>query len=158
MKLIPGDRPLNLSFNGVGEVAFFDLSAQRIANCAGCFGCWTKTPGKCVIRDDPASIYPLIAQSDTVLYISRLAYGAAIQHAHPYAPKHCCSLRILQRRLTPRDAHDADRRAKGPGCALLAQAGRIRRAFPTHKPGAEIPFSAPVCLPARWAAPRRFPL
>lgn len=41
----------------------------------GCFGCWTKTPGQCVIRDDATQIYPCIAQSEAVLYVSRLAYG-----------------------------------------------------------------------------------
>lgn len=41
----------------------------------GCFGCWVKTPGKCVIRDDAVKIYPLIAKSDAVLYVSRIRYG-----------------------------------------------------------------------------------
>ena len=53
-----------------------DLSALRIANCVGCFGCWTKTPGRCVIRDDAARVYPLIARSEQVLYVSRVKYGS----------------------------------------------------------------------------------
>lgn len=74
MKLILSDRPLALP--GLGpEVRYVDLSALRIANCTGCFGCWTRTPGKCVIRDDAVTVYPLIAQSDEVLYVSRLRYG-----------------------------------------------------------------------------------
>ena len=29
---------------------YVDLSSLKISNCVGCFGCWVKTPGKCVIR------------------------------------------------------------------------------------------------------------
>ena len=46
-----------------------------MTNCVGCFGCWTKTPGKCVIRDDAVKVYPEIAKSDTLLYVSRIKYG-----------------------------------------------------------------------------------
>nr|WP_317399435.1 flavodoxin family protein [uncultured Gemmiger sp.] len=74
MKLILSDRPLTLPDLGP-EVRYVDLSALRIANCTGCFGCWTRTPGRCVIRDDAVTVYPLIAQSDEVLYVSRLRYG-----------------------------------------------------------------------------------
>ncbi|MDR3767580.1 MAG: NAD(P)H-dependent oxidoreductase [Butyricicoccus sp.] len=76
MKLILSDRPLQLPEIDPAEVKFIDLSQLKIANCVGCFGCWTKTPGKCVIRDDAVRVYPLIAASDHVLYISRIHYGS----------------------------------------------------------------------------------
>ena len=57
------------------DTAFVDLSQAKVANYVGCFGCWTKTPGRCVIRDEATKIYPLIAESDRVIYVSRLAYG-----------------------------------------------------------------------------------
>lgn len=74
LKLILCDRPLGLSINRP-DVHLVDLSALKIANCVGCFGCWTKTPGRCVIRDDAVNVYPLIAKSDAVIYVSRLKYG-----------------------------------------------------------------------------------
>ena len=74
MKLILSDRPLSLPVQDK-SIRFVDLSQLHIANCVGCFGCWTKTPGKCVIRDDAVKVYPLIAQSETVLYVSRIRYG-----------------------------------------------------------------------------------
>lgn len=58
------------------DTCFIDLSTRKIAPCTGCFRCWVKTPGKCVIRDDAIQIYPLIAQSDTLLYISKIEYGS----------------------------------------------------------------------------------
>ena len=51
MKLLLSDTPLTVSLKTENEM-YIDLSALKISNCVGCFGCWTKTPGKCVIRDD----------------------------------------------------------------------------------------------------------
>ena len=75
MNLILSDKPLNVSVPQDGEIRYFDLSALKIANCMGCFGCWTKTPGHCVIRDDATKVYPAIAESDKLIYVSRLKYG-----------------------------------------------------------------------------------
>ncbi len=75
MRLIMSDKPLDISIRQDSETRYFDLSSLKIANCMGCFGCWTKTPGKCVIRDDATKVYPCIAKSDKVLYVSRLKYG-----------------------------------------------------------------------------------
>lgn len=76
MKLILSDRPLGIDLGGREDIKYFDLSSLKIANCVGCFGCWTKTPGKCVIRDDAVKVYPCIAESDAVLYVSRIRYGS----------------------------------------------------------------------------------
>lgn len=75
MKLILSDRPLDIHIRQEDEIKYFDLSVLNIAPCMGCFGCWTKTPGRCVIRDDATKVYPCIAKSNAVLYVSRLKYG-----------------------------------------------------------------------------------
>lgn len=75
MNLILSDCPLSIQTQDSQNVKYIDLSALEIKNCVGCFGCWTKTPGKCVIRDDATIVYPEIAKSDTVLYISHIKYG-----------------------------------------------------------------------------------
>lgn len=74
MKLLMTDRPVSAALPQ--DATAVDLSARRIANCVGCFGCWTKTPGRCVIRDDAVRVYPLIARSEQVLYVSRVKYGS----------------------------------------------------------------------------------
>lgn len=75
MKLILSDKYLNLNLIDNCNIKFIDLSSLNISNYIGCFGCWTKTPGKCVIRDDATKVYPYIAKSDTLLYISKICYG-----------------------------------------------------------------------------------
>ncbi len=46
-----------------------------IRNCVGCFGCWIKTPGACVIRDEYGDMGELLAGSTEVLVISKCCYG-----------------------------------------------------------------------------------
>lgn len=75
MKLIVSDKPLSMPFGNQKQVKFIDLSSLTIKNCMGCFGCWTKTPGRCVIRDDAVTVYPYIAKSEELLYISHIKYG-----------------------------------------------------------------------------------
>ena len=75
MNLILSDRPFDLPLDN-HSTEFIDLSGLKISNCIGCYGCWTKTPGKCVIRDDAVKVYPKIAASDRVLYISKVKYGS----------------------------------------------------------------------------------
>lgn len=46
-----------------------------IRPCVGCFACWNKTPGRCVIRDGYDDIGLLIHRADEVVVISRYTYG-----------------------------------------------------------------------------------
>lgn len=41
------------------EVDIVNLREKKIKNCLGCFTCWTKTPGRCIQKDDMTTeIYP----------------------------------------------------------------------------------------------------
>lgn len=77
MNLILSDRPLSLPLPDSWQLV--DLSALKITPCVGCFGCWVKTPGRCVIRDDAVTVYPLIAQSGRILYITACALAATMR-------------------------------------------------------------------------------
>lgn len=43
------------------------LHRLQIRPCTGCLGCWTKTPGRCVQRDDMDRIYEAIARADVIV-------------------------------------------------------------------------------------------
>lgn len=47
-----------------------------IRTCTGCFGCWVKTPGICVIRDRYGDMGELLAQSDEMVLVARCCYGS----------------------------------------------------------------------------------
>ncbi len=46
-----------------------------IHNCIGCFGCWLKTPGACVIRDKYGDMGEYLSKCDEIIIISKCVYG-----------------------------------------------------------------------------------
>lgn len=47
----------------------------KIKPCVGCFGCWTKTPGECVLRDGFERMGARIHKADELVIISEYTYG-----------------------------------------------------------------------------------
>ena len=58
----------------------FEIKQQSVKKgdlhfCLGCYGCWTKKPGECVINDSMAQINRTFNQSDVVVYLSPVVFG-----------------------------------------------------------------------------------
>ncbi|MBE0601191.1 MAG: flavodoxin family protein [Firmicutes bacterium] len=51
------------------------LEPMELDYCRGCFGCWIKTPGECVIRDAMADINRGTMQSDVAVYLTPVVFG-----------------------------------------------------------------------------------
>ncbi len=50
------------------------VSRMDIRHCTGCFGCWTKTPGRCVLNDDMTSLLEKYILADLVIWSFPLYY------------------------------------------------------------------------------------
>lgn len=46
-----------------------------IHHCIGCFGCWIKTPGICVLKDGYGNMGELISKCHELIIISKCVYG-----------------------------------------------------------------------------------
>jgi len=71
------------------------LGDQSIQSCIGCWNCWLKTPGRCVMKDQMAGFCSDYVNSDTVILLMDTAQGfinhqakafldRTIPHYHPY--------------------------------------------------------------------------
>lgn len=66
------------------------LRDTRIAPCDGDFGCWIKTPGRCVHADAGREVSPRMMAADLVVLFTRVTFGGfsyelkkAVDHAIP---------------------------------------------------------------------------
>ena len=57
------------------QVDSLHLHEMDIALCLGCFGCWVKTPGICVINDSGRAIPKKIVQSDLMIFLTPITFG-----------------------------------------------------------------------------------
>lgn len=46
-----------------------------VQTCVGCFGCWIKTPGVCVLKDGYENMGALLSRTDRLIIISECCFG-----------------------------------------------------------------------------------
>ena len=51
------------------------LREMDIKQCLGCWGCWVKTPGECVLKDDGERVCSSVIHSDFMLLAAPLVMG-----------------------------------------------------------------------------------
>ncbi|MCP4229636.1 MAG: flavodoxin family protein [bacterium] len=67
---------LSASLETAGHaVRVLTLRDMDIAGCQGCFGCWVKTPGRCINPDDSEIVCRENIQSDILIYASPVIMG-----------------------------------------------------------------------------------
>jgi multimeric flavodoxin WrbA len=85
--IFDGSREGDLTFNTIEtslanrltaegwEVESIELRKMQIAGCLGCFCCWIKTPGICVIDDDGRETTRKAIQSDLLVFLTPVTFG-----------------------------------------------------------------------------------
>jgi multimeric flavodoxin WrbA len=110
---------LQESGNDVAECTLRDMNLH---GCAGCFGCWLKTPGECTLRDAGAELCRAVINSDLVVFMGpmRMGYPSAllkrsverlIPLLHPYIE------------IEGGEMHHRKRYERYPDVALIVSAG-----------------------------------
>lgn len=69
---------VNLSLvlgNENNAVRVLQLRDMKIHHCTGCFDCWYKTPGLCILKDDMREVCREYINSDFVIFASPIIMG-----------------------------------------------------------------------------------
>jgi multimeric flavodoxin WrbA len=56
------------------------LRDKNIGPCRGCFNCWIKTPGQCIIKDDAQEVVQKIVKTDLLIYLTPIIFGGYSYH------------------------------------------------------------------------------
>lgn len=69
------DALIDVLFAAGWAVDDWTLRDERIAWCAGCFGCWVRTPGVCVHKDAGRDVAARAARADLLVYLTPVTFG-----------------------------------------------------------------------------------
>ena len=68
---------LESRYNGMieGKCGHAIAANGKYAPCQGCFGCWTKHPAECFMKDSLRQVCRIIGQADELVIITENVYG-----------------------------------------------------------------------------------
>jgi len=104
-------------------VTAFQLREMDIRYCIGCFGCWVKTPGECIVTDGSRDICREYINSDFVLFASPIIMGftsALLKKAHDKL----IPLILPYFEIVHNEFHHSSRYEKYPLMGLLLEKGK----------------------------------
>ncbi len=68
------------------------LREKKIALCTGCFGCWVRTPGVCVIDDFGRELADKVVGSDLMIFLTPVTFGGYSSELKKAVDRFACSL------------------------------------------------------------------
>ncbi len=75
-----------------GATTVIPLRDMHIRHCNGCFGCWLKIPGMCVIKDAGREVAGAVIQSDLVVFLTPIAFGGYSSELKKAVDRFACSM------------------------------------------------------------------
>ena len=104
------------------DVEVINLRKKEINYCAGCFTCWTKSPGDCLHKDDMSrEIFPKWLQSDLVVYASPMYHYTVNAEMKAFIERTLPVLQPFFLRNNGRTSHPL--RQQHPKLVMLSVAG-----------------------------------
>lgn len=70
-----GDAARRALADAGARVTTLTLRQMKIRPCRGCFECWIKTPGECVIADEGRTVAREVVAADLLVYLTPLTFG-----------------------------------------------------------------------------------
>lgn len=118
-----------------------------INGCLGCFSCWTKTPGKCIHRDDMDWIIPEYGEADIIVFATPIYNNNIIHYLQRLTERFLPTALPWQVEHGEITRHPARTERRPQKNVLIASAG-----FPDHQAfniaKALYPQSLHITLPA----------
>jgi len=104
-------------------VTILSLREMDIRYCIGCWGCWVKTPGKCIVADGSYDVCREYINSDLALFASPIIMGftsALLKKAHDKL----IPLILPYFEIVQNEFHHLSRYDKYPVIGLLLEKGK----------------------------------
>jgi hypothetical protein len=102
-------------------------ASPAVRHCVGCFGCWVKTPGVCVIKDRGSDFALLMSQHSDLIVLSRLVFGGLSPDVKAIIDRSIGFI-LPFFRIVNGEAHHAMRYEKSPNLHYILYGSNIRDA------------------------------
>jgi len=90
------------------------LRDERIAPCLGCFSCWTRTPGRCIIEDEGATLPRRVMGSEILFLLTPVTFGTFSYQLKKAVDRYACPLLLPFFAKVDGETHHAARYARYP--------------------------------------------
>lgn len=106
------------------DVEVVHLRHKKINNCAGCYTCWTKSPGICIHKDNMTDeLFPKWLEADIAIYATPLYYYTMTATMKAFIERTLPAFEPFLHRLDGRTFHPRRANLKIPRSVVLSVAG-----------------------------------
>lgn len=74
------------------KVESVPLKERNIGDCRGCFGCWVRSPGECVVSDDALAITRSFVNAALIVLLTPVTFGGHSHHLKKALDRMICTM------------------------------------------------------------------